>query len=41
MTVTAVVCEGIEDRVAAHDVTPACIVFVWLLVEVFVRVGKN
>ena len=41
MAVTAAVCEGMEDRVAADDVTPAYIVFEWLLVEAFVRVGQN
>ena len=40
IAVAAAVCEGMEERVAADDVTPAYIVFEWLLVEAFVRVGQ-
>src|SRR5687767_7815000 len=33
----AAVCDGIEERVAADGVSPAYIVFEWLIVEGFVR----
>src|SRR5437667_4234087 len=41
IAVAAAICQGIEDRVAADDVTPAYLVFEWLLVEAFVRVGQD
>lgn len=37
IAVTAAVCEGLEDRFAADGVTPAYLVFEWILVEAFVR----
>ena len=41
IAVAAAVCGGMEERVADDEVTPAHIVFEWLLVESFVRVGQN
>lgn len=40
IAVSAAVCEGLEDRFAADGVTPAYLVFEWLVVEAFVRAGK-
>src|SRR5260221_489495 len=41
IAVSAAVCEGLEDRFAADGVTPAYLVFEWLVVEAFVRAGKS
>lgn len=44
VTATAVsvdVCEGLEDKLAADGVTPAYLVFEWLVVEEFIRAGKR
>jgi len=41
IAVVAAACEGMEDRVAADEVTPAYVVFEWLLVEAFVRAGQE
>ncbi len=38
---SSVVCEGLEDNYAADAVTPANIVFEWLLVEGFAREGRE
>lgn len=40
IAVAAAVCEGMENRVASDNVTPAFIVFEWLLVEAFARAGN-
>ena len=40
IAVSAAVCEGLEDRFSADGVTPAYLVFEWLVVEAFVRAGK-
>ena len=40
IAVSAAVCEGLEDRFAADGVTPAYLVFEWLVVEAFGRAGK-
>lgn len=40
IAVSAIVCEGMEDSYAADNVTPAHIVFEWLLVEGFAREGR-
>jgi len=37
IAVCAAVCEGMEDEIAKDGVTPAYLVFEWLLVEAFVR----
>ena len=41
LAVSAAVCDGLEDKVAADHVTPAYLVFEWLLVEGFVRAGNR
>ena len=41
VAVSAAVCEGLEDRIARDNVTPAYIVFEWLLVEAFVRASEK
>jgi hypothetical protein len=41
MAVSAVVCEGMEDRVAADGTTPPYIVFEWLVVEAFARAARR
>ena len=41
VAVSAAVCEGLEDRIASDNVTPAYIVFEWLLVEGFVRASEK
>jgi hypothetical protein len=41
MAVSAAVCDGLEDKVAADHITPAHLVFEWLLVEGFVRAGEK
>ncbi len=41
MAVSAAVCENLEDRLAADGITPAFLVFEWLLVEAFVRAGNR
>ncbi len=41
VAVSAAVCDGLEDRVAGDHVTPAYLVFEWLLVEGFVRAGDS
>jgi hypothetical protein len=41
MAVAAAVCEGIEDSIAKDGVSPAHLVFEWLLVEGFARVGAR
>lgn len=40
IAVAAAVCDGLEDRFAADGVTPAYLVFEWLVVEAFERAGK-
>ncbi|HVC12265.1 MAG TPA: hypothetical protein VNE59_11555 [Burkholderiales bacterium] len=40
IAVSAAVCEGLEERFSADGVTPAYLVFEWLVVEAFVRAGK-
>ncbi|HEU4476591.1 MAG TPA: hypothetical protein VFR71_07860, partial [Methyloceanibacter sp.] len=37
LAVSAAVCDGLEDRFAADGITPAYLVFEWLVVEAFVR----
>jgi hypothetical protein len=41
IAVAARVCEGLEDEIAGDHVTPAYLVFEWLLVEGFVRAGDS
>jgi len=41
MAVSAAVCENLEDRLAADGITPAFLVFEWLVVEAFVRAGSR
>src|SRR5262245_19907051 len=41
IAVSAAVCEGLEDRLSADNVTPTYLVFEWLVVEAFVRAGKR
>lgn len=41
MAVSAAVCEGIEDQIAKDGVTPAYLVFEWLLVEAFARAAAR
>jgi hypothetical protein len=41
MAVSAHVCAGLEDELAADDLTPAYLVFEWLLVEAFARRGDR
>lgn len=41
MAVSAAVCEGLEDRIPKDGVTPAYIVFEWLLVEAFARAAAR
>src|SRR5689334_20009484 len=41
LAVSAAVCDGLEDKVAADHVTPAYLIFEWLLVEGFVRAGDR
>jgi hypothetical protein len=41
IAVSAAVCDGLEDKVADDHVTPAYLVFEWLLVEGFVRAGDR
>lgn len=41
MAVSAAVCEGLEDRIAKDGVTPAYLVFEWLLVEAFARASRG
>ncbi len=41
IAVSAAVCEGVEDQFAADNITPAYLVFEWLVVEAFVRAGKR
>lgn len=41
MAVSAAVCSGLEDRIAKDGVTPACLVFEWLLVEAFARAATR
>lgn len=41
IAVAAAVCQGMEDHIAADNVTPAYLVFEWLLVEAFVRDGRQ
>jgi hypothetical protein len=41
MAVAAAVCQDIEDQVASDGVTPAYIVFEWLVVEAFVRAADR
>src|SRR5438105_7434140 len=40
IAVSAAVCDGLEDKFAGDGITPAYLVFEWLLVEAFVRAGK-
>jgi len=40
MAVASAVCDGLEEETASDHLTPACIVFEWLLVEGFARCGK-
>lgn len=41
IAVSAVVCEGLEESYAADHVSPAYLVFEWLLVEGFAREGRE
>ena len=41
IAVSAAVCEGLQDRCASDGVTPAYLVFEWLLVEAFVRASNE
>lgn len=41
IAVSAAVCEGLEERYAADNVTPAHLIFEWLLVEGFAREGRE
>ena len=41
IAVSAVVCEGLEEDYAADGVTPAHLIFEWLLVEGFAREGRD
>jgi hypothetical protein len=41
IAVSAVVCEGMEEDYAADGVTPAHLIFEWLLVEGFAREGRD
>jgi hypothetical protein len=41
IAVSAAVCENLEESVARDGVTPAYLVFEWLVVEAFVREGKR
>jgi hypothetical protein len=41
MAVSAVVCDGLEEEIAADGVTPAHILFEWLLVESFARQAND
>lgn len=41
MAISAAVCEGLEDRTARDGVTPAYLVFEWLLVEAFARAAAR
>lgn len=41
IAVAAAVCDGLEDEVAADDVSSAALVFEWLLVEGFVRAASR
>lgn len=41
ISVSAAVCEGMEENYAADAVTPAHLVFEWLLVEGFAREGRE
>lgn len=41
IAVSAVVCEGMEDRLAADEQTPANLVFEWLVVEGFARAAER
>ena len=41
IAVSAAVCDGLEDRLAADGITPDYLVFEWLVVEAFVREGDR
>jgi hypothetical protein len=41
IAVSAAVCENLEGRLAADGITPAFLVFEWLVVEAFVREGRR
>jgi len=41
IAVSAAVCDGMEDRLAADGITPDYLVFEWLVVEAFVREGDR
>jgi hypothetical protein len=41
IAVSAAVCDGLEEEVAADKVTPAHIVFEWLLIEGFARLAND
>jgi hypothetical protein len=41
IAVSAVVCEGLEENYAADTITPAHLIFEWLLVEGFAREGRD
>jgi hypothetical protein len=41
MAVSAAVCDGMEERLAADGITPDYLVFEWLVVEAFVREGDR
>lgn len=41
IAVSAAVCENLEDRLAVDGITPAILVFEWLVVEAFVRAGSR
>jgi hypothetical protein len=41
IAVSAAVCDGLEERLAADGITPDYLVFEWLVVEAFVREGDR
>jgi hypothetical protein len=41
IAVSAVVCEGLEENYAADAITPAHLIFEWLLVKGFAREGRD
>jgi hypothetical protein len=41
IAVAAAICENLEDRLAADGITPAFLVFEWLVVEAFIREGRR
>lgn len=41
ITVSAAVCDGLDERIASDGITPAYLVFEWLVVEAFVRESER